>query len=403
MNQYLSSRMLRYISFLVSCLIIFMVGAKTAYAGPGWDYKTSHGLSQCEFEVDQAGLAAVNGAVDNTASKAVTITAEIGKPVVVKLYCARAQTFDGAGQLATIGPEVSYSGSLGGGTPIGVDKPEDAVTSGYRRPKGRMWTLAVGNSPSTYSLTGGNDTLTITVQPVTAPVSHEELAPVKDRADEAYDLASHSHLNRVFQITGGYVLHLDSIGKEKDPRGQRPSASQGFALDINVFLGGKSEWKFLTGLTFDYMSRQKKVAFAPGLPDNGFNGYVDWSTAYIGPKFGVDWMPAKIVQLQLWGSLGALVSMDGTIPISQLPDRTLYSGESITKAALAYKAMFNVNFVLAKHFVFGPGLGLQGNATKMPVERGPERICAATDGTCLVVREGHVFNPFVQFSVGGQF
>lgn len=401
---------LRAITFLaVSCLIT-MVSAKTAFAGGGWDYKASHGMKACEFETSQSAPATVNLKIEQASAGTITITAEIGHQLDLDLYCARDQTFD-KGQLATLGNEVSYSSdTLGGGTAIGVDKPEDYIGTDRRRPKGRRWTVPTGNAPATYVLNGGSDKLTITVQPVAGPVSHEELAPVADkanqaadRANEAYDMASYGYQNRIFQINGSYILHLDSVGKDKDARGQRPSASQGVGLDLNVFLGGKSKVKFLTGLTFDWMSRQKKVAYAPNLPDNGFNGFVDWSTFYIGPKAGIDYMPVDWFQLQAWGSLGALVSVDGTIPISQLPDRTLYSGESVTKAALGYKAALNINFIIAKHLVLGPAIGLEGNATPLPVERGPERICSATDGSCLVLRQGHFVNAIGQWTLGGMF
>jgi hypothetical protein len=112
-------------------------------------------------------------------------------------------------------------------------------------------------------------------------------------------------------------------------------------------------------------------------------------------------MPIDWFQLQAWGSLGALVSVDGTIPISQLPDQSLYSGESETKAALAYKAMLNLNFIIAKHFTLGPAFGLEGNISQLPKARGPERVCSTTN--CLVNRQGQFLNALGQLAIGGQF
>ena len=400
-----TTTIIRVLAAFVLALCAFVFSSTPAFAGAGWDYKASHGLAQCEFEVDMNGTAAVNGSVVNTSPKTVVITAEAGKTLDLKLYCARAQSFDRDGQLIQLGPEVNYSGPGGAGLVVGVDRPEDNVSNGYRRPKGRQWTFLVGTLPATFTLTGGADTLTVKIQPVGAPVSQQELQPVAIRANEAYEAATHSdYQNRVFGVTGSYLVHLDSIGKSQDARGQRPSASQGFGLDINVMLGGKSNVKFLTGLTADYMFRQKAVAYAPNLPGNGFNGWVAWQTFYVGPKAGIDYMPAEWFQLQLWGSFGALVSVDGTIPISQLPDdRTLYSGESETKGALGYKAMLQPNFIIANHLVLGLGLGFQGSATELPLERGPERICAAKNGTCLEQRKGQLFNGAAEVTVGATF
>ena len=399
-----TTTIIRVLAAFVLALCAFVFSSTPAFAGAGWDYKASHGLSLCEFEVEQNGTAAVNGSVVNTAPKAVTISAEAGKTLDLKLYCARAQSFDRDGQLVNLGPEVNYSGPGGAGLVVGVDRPEDSVANGYRRPKGRQWTFLVGTLPAIFALTGGADTLTVTIQPVGAPVSQQELQPVAARANEAFEAATHSdYQNRVFGVTGSYLVHLDSIGKSQDARGQRPSASQGLGLDLNVFLGGRSQVKFLTGLTADYMFRQKAVAYAPNLPDNGFNGWVSWSTFYIGPKAGFDYMPVEWFSLQLWGSFGALVSVDGTIPISQLPDRTLYSGESETKGALGYKFGLNPNFVIAQHFVLGLGLGVQGNATQLPLERGPERVCGAKNGSCLEQRQDHFVNALGQLTIGGIF
>lgn len=375
--------------------------AGTAGAVAPWEYPTSHGMTTCEFAAITQTHDSVNGGEQAPGNRSVTVVGQAGSMVTLRLFCRREQSVDGNGHLIGLGPEVQYSGPLGPGREIGQDMP-----SPHRRdhlPKGREWSVGVGNSPYTYRLTGGQDWIDVTVvseaAPATVPWVQTYVAPVAERANQAYEAATtYDYRDRVISITGSYILHLDSaIGT---PKGS--DASQGFGADIDVTLGGQSKVKFLTGLTIDFMFRQKKVAYAPNAPTNGDNNYVAWQTVFAGPKAGASYMPTKWFELSAYGSIGALVSIDGTIPVSQLQNMELYIGESKTTAALGYKTQVCPAFLIADHFKVGACLGLQGNFTPLPASRGPERIANA-DGSVFVRRDGNFLNGLFGPFAGGQF
>jgi hypothetical protein len=394
------------LSLTLAALVCVITLSGSAAAAPGWRYSTSHGMSHCAFAAFGPGGAVVNTATTASGTGGVSITGEQGRTVTLRLICERTQTFDGQGQLATIGPEGTYTGP-GNATVIGVETPNDRSTSGYSSlPKGREWTVNVGDAPQTYQLgwtgPGGSDSLKVTVAVVAPPADFTpQVQAAQQKADDAYSLAEQNKgggrgwENRIFAAQAGYYLGLDSLSNNGDAR-------QGWGLDLNLFLGSDTNWRFLTGVTLQHDFRQKPVVAAPNMPTNGFNSFVDWQTFYLGPKAGVEWMPAKWFQLQGWGSIGLLMSMDGTIPISQLPDRTLYSGESDTTSALGYRLAIQPGFVIAEHLVVGANIGLLGNFTALPKERGPEQICSSVNGQCLVRRDGHFLDVPLGFFVGGQ-
>jgi len=388
---------------LAALVCICITGS--AAAAPGWRYKQSHGMSHCTFAALGPGGAVVNTAITAATPGGVTITGEVGSSVTLRLICERAQSYDDKGQLTTIGPEGTYTGPGGAGTSVGVDKPADKA-AGYSFPKGREWTVSVGAAPQTHQLSwtgfSGNDALAVTVQPVAPPPTMPQvtaaIAPVQQKADDAYAKAQaggRGWENRIFAFQAGYYLGLDSLSNNGDAR-------QGWGLDANVLLGSDSNVRFLTGVTFQMDFRQKPVYSAPNQPTDGFNSFVDWQTYYVGPKAGIEWMPVSWFQLQAWGSVGALISVDGTIPISQLPDKTVYSGESDTTAAFGYRVALQPGFIIAEHFVVGPNIGLLGNFSKLPKERGPEMICAQTTGDCLRRRDGWFLDVPMGIFVGGQ-
>jgi hypothetical protein len=392
---------------ILACVIF---AAKTATAAPGWRYKASHGMKSCEFAAPSTPTDTVNGGVISSGNGAVTIAGQIGSSITLRLICSREQKYNAqTGDLESIGPEVSYSGP-GSASVIGVEKPGDS-SSGYELPKGREWVVAVAASPATYTLKGGGDSIAVTIQPIVAPVSQEQLAPVaKDAADakDSASKASRTWENRIFQITGNYTLKLNSFGEHSAasnaPEDLTADATQGWGLDANVLLGSGPTWRFLTGLHYNHLVRQKPVLYAPNMPSNGFNSFVDWQTHFIAAKVGVEVMPASWAQLMLWGALGPMISVDGTIPVSQLPDRTLYSGESDTVVAIAGKLGFGFNFVIMDHLVIGPSIAAGTNFSKLPMARGPERVCNSTDGSCLVRRDGHVADILFQpINIGGQW
>ena len=390
---------------LAALVCVIMTSTGIATAAPGWRYTTSHGMAHCSFAAFGPGGSTVNTATITTQSGGVTISGQQGSTVTLRLICERTQSYDSKGQLAEIGAEGTYSGPGGAGVPVGIDRPGDTA-AGYSIPKGREWTVAVANSAATHTLswsgTAGNDSLSVTIQPFAPPPSSQDVAeavkPAQERADEAYNKAEaggRGWENRIFAFQGQYQLGLDSLSNDGDAR-------QGYGFDANVFIGGDENVRFLTGLTFQHDFRQKPVLSAPNMPVNGFNQFVDWATIFVGPKAGVEWMPTGWFQLQAWASVGALISIDGTIPISQLPDRTLYSGESDTTAAVGYKAVLQPGFVIAEHLVLGANIGLLGNFSKLPEARGPEMVCNQQTGECLRRRDGHFLDVPMGIFIGGQ-
>lgn len=397
---------------LAALVCVIMTSTGVATASPGWRYTTSHGMSHCSFAAFGPGGAVVNTATTAVTPGSVTITGEVGQNVTLRLICERTQSYDSKGQLSNIGAEGVYSGPGGSGVSVGVDRPSDRP-AGYSFPKGREWTVQVGGTATTHTLSwagaAGHDSLSVTVQPVAPPPSattvqqwiepaQEQAAEARTRADDAYKLAESGGRgweNRVFAFQGQYTLGLDSLGNDGDAR-------QGYGFDANVFLGSDPNVRFLTGLTFNHDFRQKPVVAAPNMATNGFNQFVDWATIFVGPKAGVEWMPASFFQLQAWASVGALISVDGTIPISQLPDKTLYSGESNTTAAVGYRLGLQPGFVIAEHLVLGANIGLLGNFSKLPEARGPEQVCNQQTGDCLVRRDGHFLDVPMGIFIGGQ-
>jgi hypothetical protein len=259
--------------------------------------------------------------------------------------------------------------------------------------------VAVGTSPVTYTLTGGGDSIAVTVQPLDAPATvpwvQWYVAPVAQRAEQAYEAADHSWKHRVFQVTGHYALKLNSGNNSSavpTAKDVVADVTQGWGLDINVLPGSNPTWRPMFGLHYSHLLRQKGIVNAPNQPANGFNSFADWQTHFVGAKGGVEVMPTSFLELQLWGAIGPMISIDGNIPVSQLPNKELYTDQADTVVALAGKVGFEVNFLVAKHLLIGASITAGTNFSKMPTLRGPERICDATDGSCLVRPNGRVFD-----------
>lgn len=409
-------RFSKSISVVISTLLSLAIWtfAGPAQAEPGWDYSQyrSHGMSHCAFGATGPAGQTVNvGTMSEPPGNTVEVTGQAGLWVNLRLICERSQNFDTSGELASAGPEGNYSGP---GTPrvIGTDTPGQSGAPGYQGqwPKGREWTVMVGNTTTTHPLswTGelGSDTITVKLVPVVPPVSQPQLTAVvtplqqqysdtSQKADQAYEMASRrgDWRDRVVSLGLTYQLGMDSLTRDADAR-------QGGAFDLGVHLGdlgGDDNVKFLTGGVFSFSHDQKKIVAVPNQPVNGFNAWTEWYRVFMGPKAGIDWMPASFFSLQAYGSLGLMLSIDGTIPESQLPDKTLYSGESDTVAAFAYRAALQPTFVIADHFTVFASTSLEGNITELPTERGPEKVCDGATNDCFVRRDGH----FLDWSLGG--
>lgn len=386
----------------------FMLFASIASAAPGWRYKSSHGMANCEFAAPSTPGASVNGGTVSGGAKSVTISAQVGSTVTLRLICKRDQSYNASGDLESIGPVGNYSSdSLGSGTEIGVDKPGDS-SSGYEMPKGREWIVPVASTSATYNLSwngnSGSDSIAVTVQPIDAPASQADVREVKDMAETAMEGNGSDYgawERRIVSVTANYQLDLDSFGDgQAEPSGAKPDARQGWGLDIDAFVTPKkSSFKLDLGVTFDMKFRQVPTTYAPNLPANGFNAFTDGKSYFVGPKVGGSLMPTSWFEFRFWASPGVLLSVWDTIPISQLPDRTLYSGESDTHAAFGYKARLEANFIIADHFLVGPSIGIEGNISELPVARGAMRD---TNGA-LVLREGHWIDVPLTFNVGAIF
>ncbi len=368
-----------------------------------WDYRLlpTHGLKECGFSLPTDADAGVNGGVLSGTAPNLRVATQEGHPVRLVLICRRAYFTDEQGHLI-VGPEVNYFGP-GQVEIIGQEWPSDPTVRGHH-PRGRMWTVPAGpaGTETTYTLRGGGDVLNVTIVPFRAPATVKDVAyyvdPTARRAEEAYQAATvDGWKERVMNVTGSYILHLDSAA------GGGSDIHQGVGSDLDIMLGSSSEVKFLTGLTAELAFRQKKVTSAPSAPSNGRNQFVDWKTVYIGPKAGVSYMPVPWFELSAWGGLGALISIDGTLPVSQLADRQLYIGEAKTVAALGYRGAVCPRFVIGGHFLLGPCLGIQGNITPLPVARGPEQGIGNDGRSALVRQDGHFFDLPLMLSLGGQF
>lgn len=410
--------MKKIITLLALLLGVLLPMSASAAAGQaGWQYKSSHGMSSCELKVVPSPTASANGGIVSESSGFVVVLGEIGSEVRLRLICSREQRFDGQGNLTFVGPEGSYSGPtiptvVGQDTPAGDVSIVQTTTGSTATPKGRVWSIVVPPAETSYTLSwqgwgGRSDRVTVKVVPIAPPVAQEQLAPVAAKAEQAYGAASEAYslaeeageyhfTDRVASVSANFRFDLNSFGSNE--YGKNPSARMGWGLDIDAF-PFEGEFKLVLGLTFDQKFRQVPTAMAPNLPANGFNSWTDGKSFFVGPKVGGSWMPVKWFELRFWGSPGVLVNVWDTIPVSQLPDRQLYTGESQTKAAFGYKVEVAPNFVIGEHFLLGPSLGLEGNITPLPVRRGAYR----GDSGELLQRTGHLFDVSLGFQAGAIF
>lgn len=198
------------------------------------------------------------------------------------------------------------------------------------------------------------------------------------------------------EFSGGYSFDPNTLGG-------RNSTTMGATASGLVFIpawGSESKWRLTTGLSFDYKSRQKPVQWAPSMASNGFNSSVDWSTYFLAANFGVNYQSTSWWSFHANAGLGGIVSSDGTVPLTQLPDGRLYMGESSTKLALGYRVLTGFDFYPTDHIGIGPAIGLMGNITPWQVARGPD---GCYDGTCIRQKEGNTVDVMALFRVVLQF
>lgn len=395
---------------LVSSLALFAgcMLAKNADASPRWNYSGSYGMQFCQF-IQPANII---GPVTVTNPRQISFKAKVGDQITVQMSCSRSEPVDKFGQLTAIGPEGTYSGPGGNvGSVIGEDfqggRPKE-----FDFPKGRMWTFQVGNTTQTLNFawkgqamdgSEQSESIVVTVEPVVvaAPVTMPDVmtvvAPIGEKANTAYDLASNrDYKSRVASVTGNFSLSLNSISSDH-------SATMGWGIDVDAFFGPRGSFRGVAGVTGGMSFMQVPTEYAPGLPANGFNSYTNGKRLYLGPKVGGSYMPTDWFNFQFWGSVGVLANIWDTVPLSQLPNGALYTGESQTMAAFGYKVAVEANFIIADHFVIGPSLGLLGNFSQLPLARGPERVCSSTDGSCLVQRKGQFLDVPLFFRAGAVF
>jgi hypothetical protein len=392
--------------FTLAIFVCALCVTTTATAAPGWRYKTSHGMTDCEFSNPLTPGASINGGVVSVGHQAVTIAGQAGSTVRLTLICRRPQAFDNQGELSYIGPEVSYSGP---GTPkiFGVERPGD-FTSEVELPKGREWTVAVGTSPATYTLTGGSDSIAVTVQPITAPVTMPEIqgyvAPVAKRANQAYEAADHSWKRRVFQMTAEFNLAVNSIGRTSTvPTAASTTAdpSMGWGLNLHILFGGSETVKGFGGVHYTHLVRQVGVMNAFNAAPNGFNSFGARNTHHIAPKVGLDVMPVEFFSFQVWGAIGPMILQDAPAPLSQTADKSLYIGQANTAVGMAGVLGVNANFFLLKHLMLSTGVRTGTTFNEIPSALGNQHDCGTTVSTsCISLPQGRQVDVITFFGVG---
>lgn len=390
-----------------TAVLVALTGSAAAQEGltPAWRYhaSTDLGLSHCESAFFGDGKAMVNTAQIAKSTNGVTISGETGKTVRIRFVCERAQEKGARSELLRIGPEGTYNANPGGaGMSVGFDKPTDDPNKTALHKalaKGREWVFTVGAQPQTIVLTWsgelGSDKLSVTVQPFapppTVPQVQEMIAPVEQKADEAqttandaYSRAAHDNLEkyRFIAVTLGYQLGLNTLARDGG------NADMGANLNIDYSFGPAGAFKGLTGMVAMLNFVQKPVMEAPNA--TGYNNWIDSQTLYVGPKIGFDYMPAKWFDLRVFASLGAFISFDGSVPLTQLPDGRLFTSEAQTNTALGWMLMAQPGFVIG-NFLIQPQIGIGGTMTKVQTELGPDFVCSAHEPNCAERRDGFVF------------
>lgn len=403
------------LSLLASTCII--ASANTALAqstsARKWEFQKSHGMQNCTFAAFGTDGASTNVEVTQTGSREVKVTVQEGTSASLKLQCAYPMTWDADKGVYNIGSEVSYSANPGGpGSSVGQLAPDDATPKSYQAPLGRVWTVKAGSfgSPSQLvTLTGGSDSIKVTIVAGKAPTTKEDLKPIEDKGKETSDKVTKLEIDlgggygkRIFELHLNYIHHLDSIGKAyADRRGW----GGGFNFSLKPW--DTDVVRVTIGLEADSMARQKPIAAAPDVAPNGFSSYVDSHSWSLTPMFGFDVMPASFFQLYLRGGLGLMVHEDPAAVLSQDSNKWVFTQESNRHSALGYRGEFGINFLVpaAKWFnpYIGAAVGFTGNATKLPEAAGPEVTCGVKIPQCTRLREGYYTDWPIMIRAGGQF
>ena len=315
--------------------------------------------------------------------------------------------------LYDIGPEVSYSANPGGsGTSVGQLAPDDSTPKDYRSPLGRLWPItagAFGSAPVVVTLTGGSDSIRVTIVAGQSPASKADLKPIDDKAKETGDKVARleednkgGYERRIFELHLNYLHDLDSIGKDYDDR-------RGWGGGFTFFA---KPWetpvvKLTIGLEADSKARQKAIVASPDVASNGFSSYVDSHGWTLTPMVGFDVMPASFFQLHLRGGLGLMVHEDPATVLSQDSNKWVFTQESNRHPAFAYRAELGFNFVISSAMWINPyigaAVGLSGNITKLPEAAGPELVCGEKIPQCTRLREGYFTDIPIFIRAGAQF
>lgn len=409
---------MKYINLFLSFLIVFVM-ASTAQAqttsARKWEFQKSHGMSACTFAANGTSGASTNVEVTQTGSREVKVTVQEGTTAQLKLQCSYPMTWDADKGVYNIGPEVSYSASPGGpGTPVGQLAPDNATAKAYQAPLGRVWSVKAGSfgSPSQLvTLTGGSDSIRVTIVAGQSPASKADLKPVEDKADQAKAKADKveedskgGYEKRTFALNLAYLHDLDSIDS-----GDREQDRRGIGAGLHFYL---KPWatpvvKLSVGVEFDRKWRQKPVAAAPDVPANGFNSYVDSNSWTLTPMVGFDVMPVSFFQMYFRGGVGLMVHEDPTAILSQDSQKWVFGQESHASKAFAYRVDLGFNLLIATgdkvNLFVGPSVGVSGNFTKLPEAAGPEMTCGVKIPQCTRLREGYFADWPLMLKFGGQF
>lgn len=392
---------------------------KVVYAAKNcqWNWQRSHGMNNCSFAAFPEGGTYANVVTKTLGHKRVQVTAEDGANVRLRLICKTSESGVEGAYFGPNNPTVVGEKTCGDSTP----------PKGYELPPGREWKMKIDEpsnivlswiSPSGDSI----ERLEVRLQPVAKVATQAELGAVAevainatdtanqalDKANEAHNLAESAQRDaseakgrsqeawnkassdRNVAIDVSYVLGLDSWKQGSKRRGVNLEVKGGVLGD---------EIKMTTGVITQIDFRQKPIVTAP----NQKMSAVDWKTVLVSPIVGISWAANPWFQLEARGGLGLLISVDETVPVSQLPDKELYVGESNTDTGLGYTLGVSPVFVIGDVLRLHVSIGLSGNLTKLPLARGPEKVCNERTKKCLVLRKG-VFTDFpLGFGLGVQF
>ncbi len=378
-----------FILFLAICLFASSATAQERRAG--WDYTQyrSHGMSNCAFgAVGPSGQTVNVGTLGLPQGNVITVAAQKDLWVTLQMFCERPQDDrDEWGNLIKPGPPptYTYTGSKTGWS-IGSDTPGD-VGPGHQSnfPKGWAFPVTVGSTPQTFTLTGSHadmgysNSITVTVAPVTPPVSRTDMvgyvAPIQQQgqhnqymAYQAYDKAeeaTYSWERRSYFMGLSYDLNLRTLERSAD-------AGHAITGEFGGTLGEDKNWKGVIGGRARLNLDQIAIVGAPNQPTNGFNQWSEWQRFSAIVFGGVNYMPTSWFALDLNVGVGPMLSFLGTIPETQLPDGTLFTGESSIDMALAGNADLSAAFCAGERVCLHTGVNLDWTFNQIQNVRGPE-------------------------------